>query len=46
VIAIILSIVLYGCETWPVTGGEEYRLWVLENRVLRGKFGPKEKEVT
>jgi hypothetical protein len=38
---IILPVVLYGCETWSVTLGEEQRLMVFENRVLRRIFGPK-----
>jgi hypothetical protein len=40
----ILPVVLYGCETWFLTLGEEYRLRVFENRVLRKIFGPKRKE--
>jgi hypothetical protein len=32
---VILPVVLYGCETWSLTFGEEYRLRVFENRVLR-----------
>ena len=43
---IILSVVLYGCETWSLTLREERRLRVLENRVLRRVFGPKRDEVT
>jgi hypothetical protein len=43
---IILLVVLYGCETWPLTLREEYRLRVFENRVLRRIFGPKSNEVT
>jgi hypothetical protein len=43
---IILPLVLYGCKTWPLTLREEHRLRVLENRVLRGIFGPKSDEVT
>jgi hypothetical protein len=43
---IILSVVLYGCETWSLTLMEEHRLRVFENRVLRGIFGPKRDEVT
>jgi len=39
-------VVLYGCETWSLTLREERRLRVLENRVLRGIFGPKRDEVT
>jgi hypothetical protein len=39
-------VVLYGCETWSLTVREEYRLRVLENRVLRRIFGPKRDEVT
>ena len=43
---IIFPVVLYGCETWLLTLREERRLRVLENRVLRGIFGPKRDEVT
>jgi hypothetical protein len=43
---IILPVVLYGCETWPLTLGEEHRLRVFENRVLRKIFGPERDEVT
>jgi hypothetical protein len=35
---------LYGCETWSLTLGEEHRLRVFENRVLRKIFGPKREE--
>jgi hypothetical protein len=38
---VILTVVLYGCETWSLTLGEEHRLKVFENRVLRRIFGPK-----
>jgi hypothetical protein len=31
---IILTVVLYGCETWSLTLREERRLRVFENRVL------------
>jgi hypothetical protein len=31
---------------WSLTLKEEHRLWVFENRVLRGIFGPKKEEVT
>jgi len=41
-----LSVVLYGCETWSLVLREERSLWVFENRVLRGIFGPKGDEVT
>jgi hypothetical protein len=41
---VILPVVLYGCETWPLTLGEEYGLRVFENRVLRRIFGPKREE--
>jgi len=44
--AIILSVVLYGCETWSLTLREEHRLRVYENRVLRGIFGPRRDEGT
>jgi hypothetical protein len=35
---IILPVVLYGCETWFLILREQYRLRVLENRVLRRIF--------
>jgi len=43
---IILSVVLYGCETLSQTLREEHRLRVFENRVLRRIFGPKRDEGT
>ena len=39
-IIIILPVVLYGCETWPLTLREERRLRVFENSVLKRIFGP------
>jgi hypothetical protein len=42
---IILLIVLYGCETSSLTQGEEHRLRVFENRMVRRIFGPKREEV-
>jgi hypothetical protein len=44
--AIILPVVLYGCETWSLTLREEQRMRVFENRVLRRIFRPKRDEVT
>ena len=41
-----MPVVLYGCETWPLTLREEHRLRVFENRVLRRIFGPKRDGVT
>jgi hypothetical protein len=41
---VILLVVLYGCETWSLTLGEEHRLRVFENSVLRKIFGPKREE--
>jgi len=43
---IILPVVLYGCETWSLTLGEERRLRRFENSVLRRLFEPKRDEVT
>jgi hypothetical protein len=42
--AIILPVVLYGCEIWTVTLREEQRLRVFENRMLRRIFGPRRDE--
>jgi hypothetical protein len=42
---IILPVVVYGCEPWSLTVGEERRLRVFVNRVLRRIFGPKREEV-
>jgi hypothetical protein len=41
---VILPVLLYGCETWSLTLGEEHRLRVFENRMLRKIFGPKREE--
>jgi hypothetical protein len=41
---VILPVVLYGCRAWSLTLREEHRLRVLENRVLRRIFGPKNEE--
>jgi hypothetical protein len=38
---IILSVVLYGCETWSLTLRGKHGLKVFESRVLRRIFGPK-----
>jgi hypothetical protein len=36
---LILSVVLYGYETWSLTMKEEHRLRVFESRVLRRYLG-------
>ena len=41
----ILTVVLYGCETWSLTLREKRRLRVFQNRVMRRIFGPKRDEV-
>jgi hypothetical protein len=41
---VILPVALYGCETWSLTLGDEHRLRVFENSVLRKIFGPKREE--
>jgi hypothetical protein len=41
---VILPVVLYACETWCLSLGEEHRLRVFENRVLKRIFGPKREE--
>ena len=43
---IILPVVLYGYETWPLILSEEHMLRLFENRVLRRIFGPKRDGVT
>jgi hypothetical protein len=43
---IILTVVLYGCETWSLTLREVYKVRVLESTMLRKIFGPKRGEVT
>jgi hypothetical protein len=44
--AIILPVVLYGCEAWSLTLREEHRTRVSESRVLREIFGAKRGELT
>jgi hypothetical protein len=43
---IILSVVLYGCDTCSLILSEVHRLIVFENRVLRRLFGPNRGEIT
>jgi len=43
---IILHVVSYGYETWPLTLREEKKLRVSENVVVRRIFGPRRGEVT
>jgi hypothetical protein len=43
--AIILSVVLYGCENWSLTLREEHRPKVFEKRVLRKIFGLKRDKI-
>ena len=38
--------VVLGCDIWCATVREEHSVGVFENRVLRGIFGPKRKDVT
>jgi hypothetical protein len=38
---IMLPVILYCCETWPLTLREEHILRVFENRVQNRIFGPK-----
>jgi hypothetical protein len=44
--SIILPVFVYGCETWSLILREKHWLRVLENRVLRKRFGLKREEVT
>ena len=39
--AVILPVVLYGCETLSLTLKEEWRQRVFKNRILRRIFRPK-----
>jgi hypothetical protein len=42
----MFPILLCGCETWSLTLREEYRLRVIDKRVLRRIFGLKRDKVT
>jgi hypothetical protein len=39
---IILPVVLYGCETWPLPLREDHSVPLFENRVVRKIFWTKE----
>jgi hypothetical protein len=43
---VILSVVVYGCETWSLKLRDICRLKLFENRVFRRTFGPKRDKVT
>jgi glycyl-tRNA synthetase beta subunit len=40
-----LSVILHGCGNWPLKLKEEHKLRMLENVVLRKKYGSKRDEV-
>jgi hypothetical protein len=42
---IILSLVLFGCETWSLLLSEDHKLQVFENKLLKNTFGPKKNGV-
>ena len=42
----LISVIVYGCETWSLTLRKKRRLRIFENRVSRRIFGPKMDEVT
>lgn len=39
-------VLLYACETWPTTKGDEDKITIFERRILREIFGPKINNVT
>jgi hypothetical protein len=41
---VLLPIVLYGCETWSITLGEEHTLRQFQKLVSSNIFGPKREE--
>jgi len=41
---IILPLVFYKCETWPLALGEEQRLRIFVSKVLKRIFGPSREE--
>jgi hypothetical protein len=43
---VILSFILYGCESWSVTLREENRLESVKEQDAENTFGPKKEEVT
>jgi hypothetical protein len=43
---IILTVVLYGCETWSLTLRDGHRLMVFDNMLLKRIFGLERDEVT
>jgi hypothetical protein len=45
-LAIILPVVLYGCEIWSFIVREEHRFIMFEKRMLRRIFRPNGEEVT
>ncbi|KAF0772634.1 Uncharacterized protein FWK35_00001637 [Aphis craccivora] len=37
-------VIMYACETWPTTQGDENRLAIMERKFLRKIYGPKRNE--
>ena len=42
--SLIRPIVIYGCEAWTLTNGDEKYLRIFEGRILRKIFGPVQNE--
>jgi hypothetical protein len=39
-------VLLYACETWPTTKGDEEKIAIFERRILRRIHGPKRNNIT
>jgi len=40
-IVLARPVIMYACETWPKTQGDENRLAIMETKFLRKIYGPK-----
>lgn len=43
-IVLARPVIMYACETWPTTQGDENRLAIMERKFLRRIYGPKRNE--
>lgn len=43
---VIRPVILYACETWPTTKGDEEKIAILQKRILKRIYGPRKNNET
>jgi len=45
-VKVIKPVLLYACEKWPITKGDEDKIVIFERKILRRIYGPKRNNIT